>query len=288
MEKQEEIGALFDRLVAEGRRVTVDGKYELVDARGVEVLTYGDRYSPVKYVSRHRTGKRLMEITVSTGGNEAKAVTVTTDHVCMAYDRDRLFQPVAAADLKEGDYVSVYDAAKRREAYGFVEGIKDLGATEECVYDLEVDDDGHCFYANDVLVHNSIFLNLEPVTAWMRRQNGLPDAIKDWKKKDRKALWDEVFQFVEKDVNGFVRGLARDFCRTSRQDILTYELEYMSDVGIYEKKKHYATHLIINEGDFVDKIKYSGIEMKKGNLPKFVKQYLQEIYEGVILKGWTD
>lgn len=122
----------------------------------------------------------------------------------------------------------------------------------------------------------------------MRRQNGLPDAIKDWKKKDRKALWDEVFQFVEKDVNGFVRGLARDFCRTSRQDILTYELEYMSDVGVYERKKHYATHKIFDEGDPVDKIKYSGIEMKKGSLPKFVKQYLQEIYEGVILKGWND
>lgn len=306
MEKQEEIGALYDRLVAEGRKVVNDGKYELVDAAGIEVLSYGGktdngRYAPVKYVSRHKTSKNLVEITVTVGSGAVdsggcagrskkrseRKVVVTTDHICMKYDRDRLFQNVDAKNLAPGDYVSLYDSSYGMEIYGIVSAIKDLGPTCEYVYDLEVDDT-HCFYANDVLIHNSIFLNLEPVTAWMRRQNGLPDAIKDWKKKDKRALWDEVFQFVEKDVNGFVRGLARDFCHTSRQDILTYELEYMGDVGIYERKKHYAVRKLFDEGDPVDKIKYSGIEMKKGSLPKFVKQYLQEIYEGVILKGWTD
>ena len=288
MEKQEEIGVLYDRLVAEGRKTINNGKYELVDAKGIDVLSYEGRYSPIKYVSRHRTNKHLVEITVSTAGKDNIKVTVTTDHICMVYDRDRLFQNTAAGDIQEGDYVSVYDSADGAEIYGTVIDIKDLGTTEEYVYDLEVDDSMHCFYGNDILIHNSIFLNLAPVTDWMRRQNGLPDAIKDWKKKDRKVLWDEVCQFVEKDVNGFVRGLAHDFCHTSRQDILTYELEYMGDVGVYEKKKMYSIHKLVDEGDFVDKIKYSGIQLKKGTLPKFVKQYLQDIYEGVILNGWTD
>lgn len=307
MEKQEEIGAFYDRLVAEGRKVIRNGKYELVDAAGIEVLTYGGktdngRYAPIKYVSRHKTSKNLIEITVTVGSGAVanrgcascskkrseKKVVVTTDHICMVYDRDRLFQNTAAGDLQEGDYVSVYDGAYGMEIYGTVSRVKDLGTTEEYVYDLEVDDDVHCFYANDILIHNSIFLNLEPVTSWMKKEYNLPAAIKDWKKKDRLELWKTVAEFVDKDVNGFVRGLAHDFCHTSRQDILTYELEYMSDVGVYERKKHYATHKIFDEGDPVDKIKYSGIEMKKGSLPKFVKQYLQEIYEGVILKGWGD
>lgn len=201
--------------MTEGRKVINNGKYELVDVEGIEVLSYGGKYSPVKYVSRHRTAKCLVEITVSAAGKDPVKVVVTTDHICMVYDRDRLFQNTAAGDLMEGDYVSVYDADAKTERQGTIAGIKDLGTTEECVYDLEVDDT-HCFYANDVLIHNSIFLNLEPVTAWMRKQNSLPDAIKDWKKKDKRALWDEVFQFVEKDVNGFVRGLAHNFCHTSR------------------------------------------------------------------------
>ena len=91
MEKQEEIGALFDRLVAEGRKVVNNGKYELVDAEGVEVLSYNGKYSPVKYVSRHMTSKRLVEITVSVVGKDPMKVIVTTDHICMVYDRDRLF-----------------------------------------------------------------------------------------------------------------------------------------------------------------------------------------------------
>jgi len=135
---------------------------------------------------------------------------------------------------------------------------------------------------------DSIFLNLEPVTAWMKKEYSLPPAIKDWRKKDRLELWKTVAEFVDKDVNGFVRGLAHDFCHTSRQDILTYELEYMGDVGIYEKKKHYSIRKFMEEGDPVDKIKYSGIEMKKGSLPKFVKKYLNDIYEGVILHDWKE
>lgn len=302
MKIEVEIEPLYNKLVDEGRKVIDNGKYELVDASGVEVLTHGCKYVPIKYVSRHKTFKHLIEITIEyemrspfTWASENKivknsmSVTVTTDHVCMIYDRDKILQNVNAANLHVGDYVSIYDAKDRmRECQGTIVEINDLGTTNKYVYDLEVEDYGHCFYANDILIHNSIFLNLEPVTEWMIKERNLPEAIKDWKKKDKQELWKTVSTFVSEDVNGFVRGLARDFCKTSRQDILKYELEYLADVGVYERKKHYATHKIFDEGEPVDKIKYSGIEMKKGSLPKFVKQYLQEIYEGVILKGWTD
>lgn len=288
MEKQEEIGALYDRLVAEGRKTINNGKYELVDAKGIDVLSYEGRYSPVKYVSRHRTNKHLVEITVSANGKDNIKVTVTTDHICMVYDRDRLFQNTAAGDIQEGDYVSVYDSTYGVEIYGTVASIKDLGMTEEYVYDLEVDDSMHCFYANDILIHNSIFLNLAPMTDWMKNEYSLGEDLSKWKQKHKNELWKTMYGFVDKDVNNFVRTLAHDFCHTSRQDILTYELEYMSSCGIYERKKHYATRKMFDEGDPVDKIKYSGIEMKKGTLPKFVKKYLQDIYEGVLIYGWEE
>jgi hypothetical protein len=307
MKNEIEIETLYNNLVAEGRMIKNNGKYELIDATGIKVLSYNGydqkgRYVPIKYVSRHKTNKHLIKITVK---NESlinsldpigqimpicqyEDIVVTTDHICMTFDRDRILQNVNADNLQVGDYVSTYDINLNREVYGVISNIKDLGFTDNYVYDLEIDDNNHCFYANDILIHNSIFLNLEPVTSWMKKEYSLPDAIKDWKKKDKQQLWKTVSTFVSEDVNGFVRGLAHDFCKTSKQDILTYELEYLADVGVYERKKHYATHKIFDEGDPVDKIKYSGIEMKKGSLPKFVKKYLQEIYEGVILKGWTD
>ena len=40
--------------------------------------------------------------------------------------------------------------------------VEDLGVTEEWVYYIEVEDN-HNFFANDVLVHNSIYINMEPL-----------------------------------------------------------------------------------------------------------------------------
>ena len=39
--------------------------------------------------------------------------------------------------------------------------IEDLGITDEFVYDIEVEDN-HNFFANDILVHNSLYLCVEP------------------------------------------------------------------------------------------------------------------------------
>jgi DNA polymerase elongation subunit (family B) len=135
---------------------------------------------------------------------------------------------------------------------------------------------------------DSQFINLKCVSQWIAKKNGYPSDLLDWNDDQRRALWNEVYDFVENEVNPFVRKLVRDYCHTSQSNVLTYELEYMSDVGIYEGKKHYATHKIFDEGDHVDKIKWSGIELKKTQVPKEMKEFLQDIYEGAILKRWKD
>ena len=42
------------------------------------------------------------------------------------------------------------------------------------------------------------------------------------------------------------------------------------------------------EGDAVDKIKVTGIALKKGETDKAMKNFLSEIYAGVVLKDWTE
>lgn len=305
MQEEIEIGKLYDQLLAEGYAVEEHGKYDLIRCKGIEVLTYGNKYTKVDCVSRHRTSKHLIKITVKSvhdvtiagsGGEVAFGeydVTVTTDHICMVYTRDRFFENVDAKNLRVGDFVSVYDDVGRKERIGEIRKIEDLGTTEEYVYDLMVEDEMHSFYANDVLIHNSIFLNLEPVTTWMKKEsaNGgrpLDDKIRNWPQKARDQLWKTVSKFVDDDVNAFVRGLAHDFCHTSQQNILTYELEYMTDCGIFEAKKHYYIHKIFEEGDAVDKLKASGIELKKGNVPVQMKEFLQDMYKGVLLGDWKE
>ena len=83
------------------------------------------------------------------------SVVVTTDHVCMVYNRDHFFENTNAKNLKVGQCVSVYDEVKDKEVIGTISHIEDLGETNEYVYDCEVDDKMHSFYANDILIHNS-------------------------------------------------------------------------------------------------------------------------------------
>ena len=78
----------------------------------------------------------------------------------MVYNKDHFFENTNAKNLKVGDYVSIY-VDKRlhktvdKEYIATIVKTEDLGTTDEWVYDLEVEDDMHAFYANDILVHNS-------------------------------------------------------------------------------------------------------------------------------------
>ena len=135
---------------------------------------------------------------------------------------------------------------------------------------------------------DSQFINLQCISDYLKKKRNLPKNIRDWTIKDKKLFWKLVSQFVDKEVNPYVRQLVHDYCKTTQQNVLTYELEYMSDVGVYESMKHYATHKIFDEGDLVDKIKYAGIELKKAQVPKEMKTFLAEIYDGVINKDWEE
>lgn len=299
MDEEIDIKSLYDELVASGAQVIKHKDYDLVNCVGIQVLTYGNKYVDVNCVSRHKTTKHLMKLTIESAVDVGELfpsqktkfqtdLTTTSDHVCMVYDRDKIFHNIKAADIDVGDYVSVYDPTNDQEYLGSIAKIDDLGTTTDYVYDLEVDDGMHTFYAQNVLSHNSQFMNLQCVSDWMKKEYNLPDKIRDWKQEDRQHLWDRMTKFTEDEINPFVRSLVHKFCNTNNQDVLTYELEYMGDVGVYESKKHYCLHKIFEEGDAVDKIKVTGIELKKGNVPKEMKKFLEDIYMGVVTQDWKE
>lgn len=298
MKKEETITMedLWHNLVSQGYEPHMHNGYEVIDCSNIEVLTYGKKYVNLIWLSRHKTPKHLVRIEVESCTRKSEnmhdivknSVIVTTDHICMKYNKDHFFENVNAKDLYKNDYVSVYDPYEMKEHVGTIVNIEDLGITDEWVYDVEVDDDMHSFYANDILVHNSQFINLQCISDYLKKKRNLPKNIRDWTIKDKKLFWKLVRQFVDKEVNPYVRQLVHDYCKTTQQNVLTYELEYMSDVGIYESMKHYATHKIFDEGELVDKIKYAGIELKKAQVPKEMKTFLAEIYDGVINKDWDE
>ena len=287
MVEQVELGKLYEQLLAEGAEPHKHHGYEVLDGNGLEILVDGGKFVSLVWLSRHKTPKDLVKIEVK-AKTGVKSVIVTTDHICMVYNRDHFFEQTCAKDVLVGSTVSVYDMPSRTELVGEVVAVKNKGKTDEWVYDCEVDSDMHAFYANDILVHNSQFLNLQCVSAWLAEKYGLDKSVAKWPKKYKREMWNIMSKFIDDEVNTFVRNAVHDYCHTTQQNVLTYELEYMTDSAIFEGKKHYAVHQCIVEGNDVDKTKYAGIELKKNQVPKEMKEFLSEIYSNTLLKDWSD
>jgi len=282
------IGKLYDDLLKEGYEIQYKKDYELIVPKNIKIQTIGNKYVNLVALSRHKTQKHLVKIDIRTSVGD-ESVTVTTDHVCMVYNDYNFFENKAAKEIEIGDVVSVYDEKTDSEIKGTITNVNDLGTTEDYVYDCEVDDDIHSFYCNNVLVHNSQFISIRNITDGMIEKYNLPKNISKWEDKNKLELWNDVSLLVENTLNKFVQNLVKDWTHTEHPEVLTYALEYIGDTGLYEAKKHYAVHKIVSEGpEIVDKIKYSGIELKKAAVPKKIKEYLGDIYKNTITNGWSD
>ena len=157
------------------------------------------------------------------------------------------------------------------------------------VYDLEVSSGRHVYYANRILVHNSQFINIAPITQRKCREFGLAESTRF------SALPDEAKQSIIKDayhildlVNANVEQLINTNCHTSQGKVLHYALEYIAAEGFYFKKKHYIVHKILSDDLPCDKFKYSGISVKKAEIPAEMKTFLKDIYESTMTQEWTE
>lgn len=302
-EMQIDIESLYNSL-SDKYEIQNKESYEIIYPNNVEIKVFGNKYVKLVAISRHKTTKHLIKIVVKVETtiesldpinqhqllHRYEEIIVTTDHVCMIYNNDHFFENVNAKNLKINDYVSVYSEAHNKELIGTIIKIEDLGKTDDYVYDCEVDDDQHVFYANNILIHNSQFVHIGAVTDYFKQEYGLGDDLAEWSDDDKLKLWKWMDDFVENEVNPFVQNdLIGKSYHTEHPEVLRYSLEYIGAVGIYERKKHYAVRKIVSEGpELVDKIKFSGIELKKASVPPAVKDILRDIYMGVLTKNWEE
>lgn len=139
------------------------------------VLNYNDidlYNAPVKRIIRHKVSKKKWKlVTVSD-----KEVIVTNDHSLIVF-RNGIKTKCTAQEVKLSDKVLVVENNKH-----FFEDIKNVECIgdfeDEYVYDIEIDDDTHTFIANDILVHNSVYSQLDEVIS-----------TTDWKIKEDEFNW---------------------------------------------------------------------------------------------------
>ena len=126
---------------------------------------------------------------------------------------------------------------------------------------------------------DSLFLNLQAVTEDLAKQWGISKDLNKWSDDQKLKLWENISKFVDESLIPNVQALVKDLCKTNNSEVLRYGLEYIGSGGIYESKKHYGVHKIVDEGpELVDKFKFTGISIKKAEVPPEIKEFLRNVY----------
>ena len=270
------IGELYNKYLEKGYSiVNTPTGHELIYPRNLKVRSIGNVFKKVKCLSRHRTEKELVRISFQ----KSESLVVTTDHVCMAYNDDNMLENIASKDLRPGMMVDHYCRESDREVIDVIVGIEQMGRTDDYVYDLEVEDESHVFYANSTLIHNSFFMNLEAVTKDFMHKNGWDRDLNKWTDEQKLTLWNHMQKFTDEYLVPHVQELVAKEFHTSNAAPMRYGLEYMTSGGIFEAKKRYLVHKIVDEGPkIVDKFKYTGISLKRTNTPPEIKEFMKDMY----------
>ena len=146
--------------------------------------------------------------------------------------------------------------------------IEDLGIIEDFVYDVEVEDN-HNFFANDILVHNSFFLDVVKLADKFNNNNDKTD--------------DEICDMVDKFDKDIIQPTIRKRAvqhfemLNGFEDALFFDREKIGAMLITGKKR-YAISLLDNEGTRYHprKITVTGIEIKRSSTPALMRIKLEE------------
>lgn len=163
--------------------------------------------------------------------------------------------------------------------------ITDLGKQELDVYDLEIKDN-HNFYGNNILLHNSLFINLSKV---------LKDRYKE--EYDEISLEDKrnfCILFYRKALSPIIEKYYENYTKALNFPKNTYSMDFevISDRNLMVGKKRYIMNLVYDEGDLYEsdngKLKIKGVEIIRTNTPLLIRNKLKELVRLMINTNSND
>ena len=230
----------------------------------------------IKYIMKHKVKKRMFKIKTP-----EQEVIVTEDHSVMIL-RNNILTEVKSKDIVKGDKIIrlVHNVTMPLEYKSKFE-IEDLGTQEIEVYDIEVEND-HNFFGNDILVHNSCYFTLQPIS------HVLYDSTDD---NNTKA--DKIDNFIKTKIDPVIEENNKEFCdfvNALDSTVVKAEREVIADSAVFVAKKRYFMRVLDNEGVRYEtpKIKRMGIEIVRSSTPSFSKKYLDDSINIILDKNNKD
>ncbi len=151
-----------------------------------------------------------------------------------------------------------------------VESCEQIGSFEdEYVYDVEVDDNTHTFIANDILVHNSLFVSFKPAMDHCEWRHAYKDELEFILALDKHRYAGYFKKCLEEH--------AEEYGVENKQD---FELERISESIINIAKKKYIQHIVFEDGIPYDRLTYfypKGVELVRSSTPLFARDKIVDI-----------
>lgn len=162
--------------------------------------------------------------------------------------------------------------------------IESLGIQEEEVYDIEVED-SHCLFANNILVHNSVYCYINNEHFKKAHPNF------EFTKENIIEFSNEV---ANKINDSFPEHLMKIFhCNAERASLQKAAKEVVASRGIFVSKKRYALLVYEHDGYRKDignigEMKMMGLQVKRSDCPLLVRNLLKEMLQSLLQYGSKD
>lgn len=144
---------------------------------------------------------------------------------------------------------------------------------DEYVYDIEMDDPTHTFIANDILVHNSLYISYQDII----------NSIKDNQNLTLQQKTDIIVDLNTGYLDKHNREFMKDYyAKRHANSVQDFELETVALSGVWlDVKKRYAQILLWKDGRVFDQddlpMKVKGLEMIKSSYPKEARSELKHL-----------
>ena len=227
-------------------------------------------YNKANYIMKHKVKKRMYKITVA-----SKSIEVTEDHSAMVLRNGNII-PVKPADIEGTDEMLLLEQVDILAVTNNFT-VEDLGIQEDWVYDIEVNDT-HNFFGNGILVHNSIYLQLN-------------EMVKKFTKPD--ATTNDIINFLDKAskeaIEPFIENCYKELASnmSAYKQAMSMDREVIADKAIFVSKKRYIVSVWDNEGTryHEQKLKIMGLEVVKSATPPAVKTAMQDCINIIMKQG---
>lgn len=166
--------------------------------------------------------------------------------------------------------------------------IECIGEIEEYVYDIEVEDN-HNFFGNDILVHNSCYVNFDPLMSLYINKN--PESTIEQRVNKADELHNKLIQpYIDdgyKELHLYMNSL---------EHLMFMDREIIASSAFWVAKKKYAAVVWDSEGDrlYDDKghlsykLKIMGLETQKSSTPPYAQKCLKKAIEIMLTKEESD